>query len=856
MRKALRGSLSLCGVVLSLHAFGQKPDLVVQSAHSNEVRSLAFSHDGKTLASGSYFGTVKLWEVRSRRELRTLKHNENGLTLLLSINTPSDASKAEAIRALAFSPDDHILATAQMKIKLWTVADGQEIKTLAGHSISITSLAFSPDGRTLASGSNSEIKLWDVASGRELKTLRVSGNVYCLAFSSDGKTLAGGTDYHNISLWDVSTYRELRSWFLAGRLMALLFMPDQRTLASSAFYIEFWGARNGRHRRSLPPEVFTNEHSAAFTPDGQILATSNESATITLFDTVRGQRLKTLAGHTDEVKSVSFSPDGKLLASGSKNGTIKLWDVPAGRELATLGVGAGVVSNLAFSPDGTTLAVAGSSNDVKLWDLSGCRVKTLSGHTSAVLSVAFSPDGRILASGSDDRTIKLWEVPAWRELRTLNGHSDAVDALAFSPDGRTLASGSLDGTIKLWDVSAGRLLRTVEQDETGPIQALAFSPDGEELAAGGHFTKLVDPDTASRIDFWSTGDLVRAVSFSPDGKTLASTGSAVSLIDLDEMKDLPSLKGHARNLTSVSFSPDGRGLASASRDGTIKLWNVASASREGIIKRWNVQEIRELNTIQTHAGTVMSLAYRPDGRLLASGGDNGITELWDVTTGKEIVDLFEIDRESWVVVDPDGRFDTDNLDAIRGLGWVFPDEPLRALPPEVFERDYYEPKLLRKALDHELVRDIAPLSQLNRSQPEVAILQVEPERKEGFVSVTVQLKSVISEGQKDQNGKSLESGMYDLRLFRDGRLVAESPQLSPDAVPGTTAVSLSYDRDEWRKLHQVIPDGSGQATIIFRNIRLPQRSDVKKVMFTAYVFNSDRVKSQTTSPFEYVLPGM
>jgi WD40 repeat protein len=494
--RVVRGSFCLCAAFLSLAASGQRPDLVVQSAHTGQIRSLAFSHDGRTLASGSTFGAVKLWDVRSRRELRTLKHNESGVVLSVTLQSQRDMPGyigiGDSIRTVAFSPDDRILATAKLKIKLWNVADGKEIMTLPGHTISISSLAFSPDGRILASAANGDVKLWDVASGRELKTFDVQGFVNCLAFSADGKTLAGGTEFHYLYLWDVPDLRELKNWTTAGRVMSVSFMPDRHTLASSAFYIEFWDSRSGRHRRSLPAEVFTNEHSAAFSLDGQILATAHEGSGIMLFDTGQGRLLKTLTGHVAEVNAVSFSPDGKWLASGSKDGALKLWDVTTGRETARLGVSAGMLSSVAFSPDGEMLAIASSSPDVKLWNLAKGGLTSLPGHAAAVLAVAFSPDGQMLASSSEDRTVKLWDTAIWRELRTLSGHSDFVDALAFSPDGHMLASGSLDGTVKLWDPTDGKLLNTVDPDDVGPIEAVAFSPDGRCVAAAGRFVKLLD----------------------------------------------------------------------------------------------------------------------------------------------------------------------------------------------------------------------------------------------------------------------------------------------------------------------------------------------------------------------------
>jgi hypothetical protein len=287
--------------------------------------------------------------------------------------------------------------------------------TLTGHAKRVTSLAVSPDGATLASGSyDRTVQLWDVATGKVRATLQGhAGEVDCLAFAPDGRTLASGSSDETVKLWDPARGRELGTLRgVQGFVRSLAFSPDSRTLAS--------GGQDG---------------------------------TIKLWDAAAAKERTAFAGDKDYVRGLAFTPDGKTLVSASAQRAI-LWDVTTGKQRATLQGRDYVVTSLALSPDGRTLALGNYADSVQLWEMATCKERaTLTGQPGAVYSVAFAPGGRTLACGGGEPALKLWDVLTSKEARTLPGHHSSVHSLTFTPDGRALASGGHDGAVKLWAVS-------------------------------------------------------------------------------------------------------------------------------------------------------------------------------------------------------------------------------------------------------------------------------------------------------------------------------------------------------------------------------------------------------------------
>jgi len=574
--------------------------------HSNSVRSVVFSPDGKTLASASFDNTIKLWHLETQKPIATLIGHSN------------------LVNSVAFSFDGLILASASddNTIKLWHLETQKPIATLTGHSDLVNSIAFSPDSKTLASASDDKtIKLWQPQSQKLIATLRHSNEVRSVAFSPDGKTLASTSDDHTIKLWQPQSQKPNAT--LTGhssKVNSVAFSPDGLTLASASSdkTIKLW------HLQSQKPIATLTGHSSkvnsvAFSPDGLTLASASSDKTIKLWHLQSQKLIATLTGHSSWVYSVAFSPDALTLASASLDKTIKLWNLETQKPIATLTGHSIWVSSVAFSPDGKTLASASGDNTIKLWNLQTQKeIATLTGHSRWVLSVAFSPDGKTLASASSDKTIKLWHLQSQKVIATLTGHSNGVSSVAFSPDGKTLASASDDRTIKLWNLQTQKPIATFTGHSNG-VSSVAFSPDGKTLASASddQTIKLWNLETQKPIaTLTGHSNGVNSVAFSPDALILASASSdnTIKLWNLETQKPIATLTGHSNKIRSVAFSPDGLTLASASRDNTIKLWNLETQ--------------KPIATLTGHSDSVWSVAFSPDGNTLASASFDKTIKLW------------------------------------------------------------------------------------------------------------------------------------------------------------------------------------------------------------------------------------
>jgi WD40 repeat protein/energy-coupling factor transporter ATP-binding protein EcfA2 len=628
-----------------------------RSSELNRANSLG--RYSLSLLAGEKGLDVWLEAIKAGKILQKQNATDSVVTeaLLRAISGVSERDRLEghdgSVDSVSFSPDGKTLATgsADKTIKLWNLGTDKEIRTLQGHDDSVDSVSFSPDGKTLATGSaDKTIKLWNLETGKEIRTLKGhNATVWSVSFSPDGKTLATGSVDKTIKLWNLETGKvhTLKKGH-NDQVLSVSFSPDGKTLATGSAdkTIKLWNLETGEEILTLKGH---NDWvmCLSFSRDGKTLATGSDDKTIKLWNLEIGKEIHTFKGHDGSVDSVSFSPDGKTLATGSNDETVKLWNPETGKEIRTLKGHNGWVKSVSFSRDGKTLATGSNDKTIKLWNLEADKeIHTLKGHNEQVKSVSFSRDGKTLATGSNDKMIKLWNLETDKEIRTLKGHDDLVDSVSFSHDGKTLATGSDDTTIKLWNLETGKEIDTLKGHHN-TVWSVSFSPDGKTLATGSadKTIKLWNLETDKEIrTLKGHDDSVDSIQFSRDGKTLA-TGSddkTIKLWNPETGKEIRTLKGHKGWVICLSFSPDGKTLATGSADKTVKLWNPETG--------------KEIRTLNGHNDWVMSVSFSIDGKILATGSADNTVKLWNVKTGKEIYTLKgHVGTVESVSFSPDGK---------------------------------------------------------------------------------------------------------------------------------------------------------------------------------------------------------
>jgi WD40 repeat protein/CRP-like cAMP-binding protein len=539
---------------------------------------------------------------------------------------------ADQIVSVAFSPDGLFVLTGSddQTARLWDVTSGEEIVQFNGHGGPITSVAFSPDGRFVLTGSDDQTaRLWEADSGREI--LQFSGHtdqVRSVAFSSDGKYAITGSADMTARLWNVLTGKETLQFVgHAGEVGSVTFSPDGNYVltGSADKTARLWDAGNG-----LELYTFTGHTrevlSVAFSPDGKYILTGSD-ITVRIFDLETGLETRELIGHADRIRSAVFSSDGNYILTGSSDSTARLWDVETGRAVQQFSAHTDQIRSVAFSPDGKYILTGSLDKTARVWEIeSSLGARVFSGYGDAVYAVTSSPDGQYVLTGGGDGKLHLWEPKTNLELMEFTGHTSWISSLAFSPDGKHILSASWDGTVRLWDAKTGAEIRQFS-GQVGEIYSIAFSADGTMVLAGGEDAIARVWDVASgKVLLELTGHTrpVKGVAFSPDGK-LILTGSddeTARLWDAVSGEELMQLIGHEDEIKSVAFSPDGKFAATASDDRTARLWDVSTG-----------MEIRQF---VGHTNQVKAVTFSPDGKYVLTGSDDTTARLWDAETGKSI----------------------------------------------------------------------------------------------------------------------------------------------------------------------------------------------------------------------------
>jgi WD40 repeat protein len=771
-----------------------EPRLVVQS--KLPIRNAVFSKDSKLLATSDEYGSVVILDVATGRELRNFSNN----SAFIGTQDPT-------IVSLGFSTDGKILATHKDGIiRIWNIYNGNLIKKIElGKNEDELRKFYSYLGKIEFLDDQKNLKL--SLNETELKVEIGSGKIVSEKKISQQQS----EDYYQ-------NKNKIKS--SDGKFIAKL--PESSTDKDTTQLIELLDAQSGKLIKKIESPIKTNYET--FFSDNNLIS-------VILPNYEELEKAKNSIQFDEENRTMKVTENKKqihfILKNEVNEDSTKLTGLTTGGNL-----------NVITAQNGKLLAFA-SSNGVEFIDTKSLKRKKTINNFSDVSNI--SQTGKYTVNGS-----AIWDVSTNTKTLLISSCSDfegASQPIAFSQDDRyvigclqKVENNFADGKTETQISSA-----IENNDENLSKESIKY--------AVWNLTNYEKTDLQNPSEFSSD---ISSLVFSPSSEYLAIARSEansynekgeIEIWDAKTGKIIKTLSKEILSTETLSFSPDGKLLISGGQDRIVRVWDVKSG-----------QQLKEL---KGHSGDITSVKFSQNGRLILSqstryhSNPDGTTKLWDAVNGKELLQMVKFQNGDWIVTTPDGRFDTNNLDKVEGMHWIMPSEPLRPLPIEIFMRQYYEPKLLARVLKcnetnncEQEFKPLPSLNTLNRTQPSVKITEVKPD-SEGTAEVTVEVANTKSEGQKDTFGNPLESGVNDVRLFRDGQLVGYAPKTNQTEQSTWEWLKSFVVKSSESASGKVELDQDGKATLKFSKIKLP-KTGIDKVEFSAYAFNIDQIKSETS----------
>lgn len=682
------------GVVHAIYdQSSDKFEITTQLGHANYVLALATTNDGRQVISASADGTVKLWDIPTRKLVRTFR----GLDLWNEgiVLTPDGRHVISGTGEVIVAPDGRRLISAAdvIEMKIWNLETGLKVQNTRSNATNVSDANFKSGGCQFinAEKEDKRIKIWDLATGNYVCSLTGSWGHDAIAITSDGRQIvsAGGSN-NTINLWDLASGKQVLSFKgHTDEINAVALVPNNRHLISGSKdkTVRLWNLKTGDLLRTFKGHS-RQVGAIASSADGRHIVSASDDKTIMLWDLATGRLIQTLKGHLRDVDAVAFTSDDRMIVSGSKDKTVRLWDVATGELIHSFEGRSGSVNEIALSPNGRVLLSARSfDSSIKAWSLETGRLirRFKAPRLNFVQSMAVTSDSRYLIAGDFNNNIKLWDFETGRLNYTFEGHVDWIRAVAITPDNHYLASGGEDTIIRVWEIATGKLIQ-VFRGHSDTVRSLAFIADGQKLVSGAYDNKIKIWDLETRqlvrtIDAHLRG--VAAVAITSDGYNIVSGGGDLTakVWDAATGRLLRTFKGHSDTVTSVAVTHNDNYLVTGSTDNTVKLWDFETG--------------RLIKTIQEHSGNVNAVAVVPNSRLIVSGSEDGTIKIsMDGAKSSSITLIADAD-DNWLSLTDQGFFDfsarsmTSSLSVVKGLEMYDLGQMYQSL---------YSPDLVREAL--------------------------------------------------------------------------------------------------------------------------------------------------------------
>jgi WD40 repeat protein len=644
---------------------------LILQGHQERVNSAAFSPDGTRIVTASFDKTARVWDAGTGAEISVLRGHQDHVNFAAfspdgrRIVTTSDDRTARIwdaasgsrivvvsaldFGAMSFSPDSSRIVTTSddQAARVWDAATGREISVMHGHTDTVHSAAFSPDGKRVvtASGFDSSdndndntARIWDTATGREIAVLRGHGGaVHSAAFSPDGTRIVTASYDKTVRIWDATTANQIA--VLRGHaeeVDSAVFSPDGKRIVSvsiGGFMLHgdstahVWDTMTGEETA-----VLRGVHSAAFSPNSLYIVTAGSvDQTARIWDAVSGKEMAVLRGHEGDMLSAAFSPDGKSIVTASYDKTARIWDIKTDKEIAVLRGQESESFSVAFTPDGSRI-VTRAGQAVRIWDAAtGAEISVLRGQQAGDSYQLFSPDGSRIATMLEDKAAHIRDAVTGKETVVLREHQVDLYPVAFSPDGTRIVTASSDKTARVWDITTGLEIAVFRGHESG-VTSASFSSDGKYVVTGSGqpaiFGGLAQGENTARVWEAATGKEIEVLrghslgvayaAFSPDGKRIvtASYDKTARIWDASTGEEIEVLRGHQDSVNSAAFSPDGKSIVTTSYDRTARIWDAATG--------------KGIAVLRGHEGWVFSAAFSPNADRIVTASSDKTARIWDV----------------------------------------------------------------------------------------------------------------------------------------------------------------------------------------------------------------------------------